>query len=130
MRRREFILALGGAAAWPLVPRAQQSAMPVIGFLHIGKSDTYTHNAPASFRRGVGDTGYVEDQNVTIEYRFAENKGERLPELAADLVHRRVALIFELAGGPTTALAAKAATSTIPIVLAFGSDPVKLGLAA
>jgi putative ABC transport system substrate-binding protein len=130
MRRREFILALGGVAAWPLVPRAQQYAMPVIGFLHIGKADAYTNNALAAFRRGLRETGYVEAQNVTIEYRFAENQLDRLPELAADLVHRQVTIIAVLSGGGPTALAAKAATSTIPIVIAFDSDPVKLGLAA
>jgi putative tryptophan/tyrosine transport system substrate-binding protein len=131
MRRREFILgALGGAATWPVVPRAQQSPMPVIGFLHIGKADAYTNNALAAFRRGLRETGYVEAQNVTIEYRFAENKVDRLAELAADLVRRQVAIIVVLSGGAATALAAKAATSTIPIVIAFGSDPVKLGLVA
>jgi putative ABC transport system substrate-binding protein len=130
MKRREFILAFGGAAAWPLVPRAQQSAMPAIGFLHIGKADAYTNNALAAFRRGLHETGYVEAQNVTIEYHFAENNLDRLPELAADLVRRQVAVIVVLSGGGPTALAAKAATSTIPIVIAFGSDPVKLGLAA
>src|SRR5262249_33078205 len=125
MRRREFILAFGGAVAWPLVPRAQQSAMPGVGFLHIGKADAYTKNALATCRHGLQETGYVEHKNVTIEYRFAENEVDRLHALAADLVQRQVAVIFQLSGGTITAMAAKAATSTTPIVLAFGSDPVK-----
>jgi putative ABC transport system substrate-binding protein len=132
MRRRDFIKGIAGSAAtaWSLAVQAQQPIMPVIGFLHIGTADAYTSSALAAFRRGLQQTGYVEDQNVKIEYRFADNKGDRLSALAADLVNRRVDLIFELSGGAITALAAKAATSTIPIVLAFGSDPVKLGLAA
>jgi putative ABC transport system substrate-binding protein len=104
--------------------------MPVIGFLHVGTADAFTKSALNAFRRGLQETGYVEGQNVSIEYRFAANKGDELPALAADLVNRQVALIFELMGGAITALATKAATSSIPIVLAFGSDPVKLGLAA
>jgi putative ABC transport system substrate-binding protein len=103
--------------------------MPVIGFLHIGAADAYTNSALTAFRRGLQQTGFVEGENVKIEYRFADNKGERLASLATDLVNRQVNLIAELSGGAITALAAKAARSTIPIVLAFGSDPVKLGLA-
>jgi putative ABC transport system substrate-binding protein len=131
MRRRDFIKVVAGSAiTWPIAGRAQQPAMPTIGFLHIGTADAFTNSALTAFRRGLRETGYVEGQNVTIEYRFAENKGDRLPALAADLVNRQVNLIVELGGGAPTALAAKAATSTIPIVLAFGSDPIKLGLAA
>jgi putative ABC transport system substrate-binding protein len=130
MKRREFITILGGASAWSLAAHAQKPSIPVIGFLHIGTADAFTNSALTAFRRGLQETGYTEGQNVTIEYRFAENEGDRLSALAADLVNRDVSLIFELAGGTITALAAKAATTTIPIVLAFGSDPVKIGLAA
>jgi putative tryptophan/tyrosine transport system substrate-binding protein len=131
MRRRDFIKVIAGSAATrPFAAHAQQRAMPVIGFLHVGTPDAYTNNALAAFRRGLQEMDYVEGQNVVIEYRFAENKGDRLPGLATDLVHRQVALIVELSGGSITALATKAATSTIPIVIAFGSDPVKLGLVA
>ena len=116
-------------AAWPLALSAQQAAMPVIGFLHIGRADARSNGLLAAFRRGLEQAGYVEGQNVAIAYRYAEYRSDRLPGLAADLVDRKVALIFELGGGPTPALAAKAATSTIPIVIAFGADPVKLALA-
>jgi putative tryptophan/tyrosine transport system substrate-binding protein len=126
MRRREFITLLGGAAvAWPLAARAQQPATPVIGFFDVRSPDTMIDRLRA-FRQGLKDTGYVERENVAIEYRFADNQVDRLPELATELVRRQVAVIAT-GGGPAALLAAKAATTTIPIVFIVAEDPVRLG---
>jgi putative ABC transport system substrate-binding protein len=128
MNRREFIAGFGSAAAWPVVARAQQQVMPVIGYLGAQSADDEYKNRIDRFLQGLKDAGYVEGQNVVIEYRYAENQYDRLPALAADLVRRRVAVI--VAGTSPAAVAAKAATTTIPIVFVTGGDPVALGLVA
>ena len=126
--RRDFITALGAATGWPLAGHAQQPGMQVIGFLNFGSPEENAHLV-AAFRKGLGETGYVEGQNVTIEFRWAQNQRDRLPELAADLAHRQVAVIVATGGEPTPQVA-KAATQAIPVVFSANGDPVREGLVA
>jgi ABC-type uncharacterized transport system substrate-binding protein len=128
MRRREFIGLIGGATVWPLAAEAQQPSMLVIGFLS-SRSAKDSSKVVAAFGKGLEEVGFAEAKNLSTEYRFAEGRLDRLPELAADLVRRHVAVLVAV-GGSTSALAAKAATPTIPIVFVMGGDPVGLGLAA
>jgi putative ABC transport system substrate-binding protein len=128
VRRRTFVTGLGSVAVWPVVAPAQQPAVPVVGYLGAQSADAEYKNVTVPFLRGLKETGYVEGQNVAVEYRYAENQLDRLPALVADLVRRRVAVI--VAEGATPAVTAKAATATIPIVFSTGADPVALGLVA
>jgi len=125
MRRREFIAGLAGAAAWPVLARGQQAPMPVVGYLATG-SRADSSSVEVAFRGGLSSMGFVEGRNVAIDYRYTEYENDRLPELAVDLVRRQVALIYAVGTGP--AVAAKAATTSIPIVFRTGGDPIQLGL--
>jgi ABC-type uncharacterized transport system substrate-binding protein len=127
MKRRSFIAALGSAAAWPLVARAQQPAMPVVGFLRSGDGPEHEPQRVTAFRQGLKEEGFVEGQNVAIEYRSGEHQADRLRLLVADLLRRQVTVIF---GNTPAALAAKAGTTTVPVVFVTGGDPVQLGLVA
>ena len=128
MRRRDFIAGIGGTATWPMAGRAQQQPLPVVGFVNMSSADASAGKA-AAFREGLGETGYIDRQNVTVEYHWLEGQSDRLPPLMADLVRRRVAVIAT-PGTSEAALAAKAATATIPIVFGVGGDPVRFGLVA
>ena len=128
LRRREFITLVGGAVAWSLAARAQQPAMPMIGFLNTRSADVSSHLV-AALRRGLAENGYVEGQTVTVEYRWANGQYDRIPALAAELANRPMAVLVATGGEPA-AMAAKAATSSIPIVFGIGGDPIKLGLVA
>jgi putative ABC transport system substrate-binding protein len=128
VKRRKFITLVGGAAAWPIAARAQQTAMPVVGFLNTASPEPFAHLV-AAFRKGLGENGFVEGRNVVIEFRWAEGHYERLPALAAELVLRPVA-VLATSGGDPSLLAARAATKTIPILFITGSDPVELGYVA
>jgi len=128
LKRREFIALLGGATAWPLAARAQQTAMPVVGFMHILSPENVPHFVPA-FRQGLKEQGFIEGQNLEVEYRWARGQYDQLAELAADLVHRQVAVIAAMGGSPSPQVAMRA-TQTVPIVFATNGDPVKEGLVA